>query len=105
MGVDVRMRVCPWCRSGEAERGIRSVQSQFWAGHYHWFGECECGARGPYAENEEEALRVWNDYPLWKNCAVLELLKLEVVLQLHTREAFEIIEELQRRAAAPQFHK
>lgn len=98
MNIDRRMRVCPWCRNEMAERGVCSEQSKFWAGHFHWFGNCECGARGPQADSEEEARREWNGYPIWKMCTALELLKLEVVMNKHNREAFEILDELRKRA-------
>jgi hypothetical protein len=52
---------CPWC-ANEGERGIASAErfDPWGEATIVWFGECECGARGPSAEGPGEAEELWN---------------------------------------------
>jgi hypothetical protein len=61
-----KLTICPWCRNYESERGIRSEKrtNSFGDVDEVWFGECECGARGPHAEDESQAIIEWNKWLL-----------------------------------------
>ena len=56
---------CPWCNN-DGERGIASDNRVDPWGKVTivWFGECECGARGPHGESPGEAQELWNQRPL-----------------------------------------
>jgi len=44
---------CPWCKTQD-----QYVTSN---GEENYFVQCSCGASGPVGENEEEAIRAWDD--------------------------------------------
>jgi hypothetical protein len=56
-----KMEICPWCRNPEGERGIGSEDRTVMGSKYKvFFGECECGARGPHADSADQAEDEWN---------------------------------------------
>ncbi len=58
------LTLCPWCRNETSERRAKSEQQTDSFGEVSivWFGECECGARGPHAENQEQAIIEYNSW-------------------------------------------
>ena len=56
-----RFERCPFCLSDD----IQTATDDYTYGAFryeYWFACCpDCGARGPMAKTEEEAIRFWND--------------------------------------------
>ena len=60
-----RFERCPFCLSED----IQTATDYYTYGAFineYCFACCpDCGARGPMAKTEEEAIRFWNDRPRW----------------------------------------
>ena len=58
-----KFKVCPFCLGDE----IYTAKDYWHYGSCHseyWFAHCsDCGADGPMAKTEDEAIRFWNDRP------------------------------------------
>jgi hypothetical protein len=60
---DKRLIDCPWCRNPESDRGIGFEDRTVIDTTYRaWFGECECGARGPHGDTPKEAVKLYNEW-------------------------------------------
>ena len=60
-----KLKPCPFCLSYDMRVGIDYWNEKNYRPKF-WFA-CgpDCGARGPIADTEDEAVQYWNDRPRW----------------------------------------
>lgn len=63
--MNTKLENCPWCRNPESDRDVMFEDLTVFGETYRaWFGECECGARGPHADSAELAIIEYNAWTM-----------------------------------------